>query len=132
VLAVAVLAHAAAAIPKDEGTLCRGLRTSPLPGTHASVGDCWQNSRCCHLLCEEQHGFSDTLVSHPNVPDQLPGRLQRLQPPENRNAGPVNCIRWFGRTLAVTGPRPENYDFETRVIGGSGSPLCSSALRLAR
>ena len=26
------------------------------------------------------------------------------------------------RTLAVTGPPPKNYDFKTRVIGGSGSP----------
>src|SRR5215471_8318710 len=70
VLAVAAVAHAGAAIPKDEGTLCRGLRTSPLPGTHASVGDCWQNSRCCHLLQEEQHNFSDTLLSHPNAKAQ--------------------------------------------------------------
>jgi hypothetical protein len=38
----------------------------------------------------------DDFVSHPNDKDQLPGRLQRLQPPENQNAGPVNCIRWFG------------------------------------
>jgi len=26
-------------------------------------------------------------------------------------------------TTAVTGPPPENHDFKTRVIGGSGSPL---------
>jgi hypothetical protein len=65
-LAVAALAHARAAIPEDEVTLSRGLRTSPLPGTHASVADCWQNNRCCHLLSKEQHSFSDTLVSHPN------------------------------------------------------------------
>jgi hypothetical protein len=37
--------------PEDEGTLSRGLRTPLLPGTHASVGDYWQNSRCYHLLC---------------------------------------------------------------------------------
>jgi hypothetical protein len=36
--------------PEDEDTLSRGLRTPLLPGTHASVGDCWQNSRCYHLL----------------------------------------------------------------------------------
>jgi len=35
---------------RNEDTLSRGLQTSPLPGTHASVGDCWQNSRYCHLL----------------------------------------------------------------------------------
>jgi len=28
-------------------------------------------------------------------------------------------------TTAVTGPPPKDYDFKTRVIGGSGSPLCS-------
>jgi len=28
-------------------------------------------------------------------------------------------------TYAVTGPPPMNYDFKTRVIGGSRSPLCS-------
>jgi hypothetical protein len=27
-------------------------------------------------------------------------------------------------TTAVTGPPPKNYDFKTRVIGGSRSPLC--------
>jgi len=54
--------------------LCRGLRTPPLPGTHASVGDCWQNSRCWHLLNEEQHSFSDTLVSHPNDKLTCPAR----------------------------------------------------------
>ena len=47
-----------------EDTLSRGLRTPPLPATHASVGDCWQNSRCRHLLLEEQHTSRDTFVSH--------------------------------------------------------------------
>jgi hypothetical protein len=28
-------------------------------------------------------------------------------------------------TAAVTGPPPNNYDYKTRVIGGSRSPLCS-------
>jgi hypothetical protein len=32
----------------------------------------------------------------------------------------------FGLTTAVTGPPPKNYDFKTRVIGGSRSPLCSA------
>ncbi len=44
-LAVAASAHAPAAIPRDEVTLSRGLRTPPLPATHAPVGYCWQNSR---------------------------------------------------------------------------------------
>jgi hypothetical protein len=47
-----------------EDPLSRGLRTPPSPATHASVGDCWQNSRCRHLLREEQHTSCDTLVSH--------------------------------------------------------------------
>jgi hypothetical protein len=29
-------------------------------------------------------------------------------------------------TTAVTGPPPQDFDFRTRVIGGSRSPLCSS------
>jgi hypothetical protein len=32
-----------------------------------------------------------------NDKDQLPGRLQRLQATQNEDAGPVNCIRLFGR-----------------------------------
>src|SRR5262245_41267902 len=51
VLAVAIPARAPIATLTDEDTLSRGLRTPPLPATHASVGDCWQNSRCRHLLC---------------------------------------------------------------------------------
>ena len=66
VLAVAISARAPIAILAGEDTLSRGLRTSPLPATHASVGDCWQNSRCRHLLLEEQHISRDTLVSHAN------------------------------------------------------------------
>jgi hypothetical protein len=64
VLAVAASARASTAILTDEDTLSRGLRTPPLPATHASVGDCWQNSRCRHLLLEEQHTSRDTLLSH--------------------------------------------------------------------
>ena len=52
-LAVATSARALVAILSDEDTLSRGLRTPPLPATHAPVGDCWQNSRCHHLLMEE-------------------------------------------------------------------------------
>jgi hypothetical protein len=50
VLAVAISARAPIATLAGEDTLSRGLRTPPLPATHASVGDCWQNSRCRHLL----------------------------------------------------------------------------------
>jgi hypothetical protein len=32
---------------------------------------------------------------------------------------------YFGRTTAVTWPPQKTYDFKTRVIGGSRSPLCS-------
>jgi len=65
VLAVAISARTPIATLAGEDTLSRGLRTPPLPATHASVGDCWQNSRCRHLLMEEQHTSRDTLVSHP-------------------------------------------------------------------
>ena len=71
-LAVAASARAPVAILSDEDTLSRGLRTPPLPATRAPVGDCWQNSRCRHLLMEEQHTSRDTLVSHPNDQDQRP------------------------------------------------------------
>src|SRR3954465_869186 len=50
VLAVAISARALIATLAGEDTLSRGLRTPPSPATHASVGDCWQNSRCRHLL----------------------------------------------------------------------------------
>jgi hypothetical protein len=66
VLAVAISARAPIATLAGEDPLSRGLRTPPLPATHASVGDCWQNSRCRHLLLEEQHTSRDTLVSHAN------------------------------------------------------------------
>jgi hypothetical protein len=29
----------------------------------------------------------------------------------------------YGGTAAVSGPPPKNYDYKSRVIGGSGSPL---------
>ena len=64
VLAVATSARAPVATLAGEDTLSRGLRTPPLPTTHAPVGDCWQNSRCRHLLLEEQHTSRDTFVSH--------------------------------------------------------------------
>ena len=75
--------------------MTRGLHP-PLPGTHASIGDCWQNSGCCHLLYEKQHSFSDTLVLHPIDKDKLPGRLQSRYVSKSRDAGPVNFIGWFG------------------------------------
>ena len=52
VLAVAISARAPIATLAGEDALSRGLRTPPLSATHASVGDCWQNSRCRHLLLE--------------------------------------------------------------------------------
>src|SRR5436305_6009304 len=33
---------------QEEVTLCRELRTSPLPAAHVPVGYCWQHSRSCH------------------------------------------------------------------------------------
>src|SRR3954447_21002160 len=64
VLAVAISARAPIATLTSEDTWSRGLRTPPLPATHASVGDCRQNSRCRHLLPEERYTSRDTLVSH--------------------------------------------------------------------
>ena len=64
VLAVAISARAPIATLAGEDTLSRGPRPPPLLATHASVEDCWQNSRCRHLLLEEQHTSRDTLVSH--------------------------------------------------------------------
>ena len=49
-LAVAVTARAWAALPWEEATLCRELRTAPLPVMHVPVGYCWQNSRCCQSV----------------------------------------------------------------------------------
>ena len=62
-LAVAISARASIATLADEDTLSRGLRTPPLPATHASVGDCWQNSRCRHLLI----GRATHFPRHPRV-----------------------------------------------------------------
>src|SRR5262249_1723787 len=75
VLAVAISARALIPPLSGEDTLPRGLRPPPLPATHASVGDCWQNSRCRHLLREEQHTSRDTLVSH--AMDQKAGISRR-------------------------------------------------------
>src|SRR6185437_14608150 len=85
-LAVATSARAPIAILANEDTLSRGLRTPPLPTTHAPVGDCWQNSRCHHLLMEERHTSRDTLVSHAN--DQA-----HLRPPLG---AAVRCSVSFG------------------------------------
>jgi hypothetical protein len=41
-------------------------------------------------------GICTPFPKRPNAKDQLPGRLQGLQGADNRNAGPVNCIRLFG------------------------------------
>ena len=91
-LAVAASAHALAAILQDEGTLSRGLRTSPLPGMHASVADYWQNNRWCHPLPKEHHSFSDTRVSHPNDPAQMRGRRGALYT-EGQKADPGCVLR---------------------------------------
>src|SRR3954463_3365443 len=82
VLAVRISARPPTAPLAGEDPLSRGLRTPPLPATHASVGDCWQNSRCRHLLREEQHTSRDTLVSHAD--GQKPT---------------VNGDRWFSSAL---------------------------------
>ena len=96
VLAVATSAHASVAIPRDEGTLSRGLRTPPLPGTHASVGDCWQNSKCCHLLIRRATQFP----RHPRVaPNPLQNGLRFLPhpfPAASSASFAVGLPRWGG------------------------------------
>jgi hypothetical protein len=64
VLAVATSARAPIATLAGEDMLSRGFRTPPLPATHASVEDCWQDIRYRRLPLEEQHTSRDTLVSH--------------------------------------------------------------------
>src|SRR5262249_48174508 len=59
----------------------------------------------------------------PNAPDQLPGRLQRLQPIEDQNAGPVNCIRWFGALFRMSLARPlGRTDYSCRLIRTLSQP----------
>src|SRR5262249_881690 len=65
VLAVATSARAPVATPAGEDTLSRGLRTPSLPATHPPVRDCWQNSRCRHLLRK-----SNTLPAIPSCRTQ--------------------------------------------------------------
>jgi len=66
--------------------LCRGLRTSPLPGTHASVGDCWQNSRCCHLLSK-----SNTVSATPSCRTSGKEELLPTPPPLRTARAPFNA-----------------------------------------
>jgi hypothetical protein len=49
-LAVAVTAHALAALPREEATFCRELDTPSSPKTHLPVGYRWQNSGCCQSV----------------------------------------------------------------------------------
>ena len=52
----------------------------------------------------------------PNAPDQLPGRLERLQPTENQNAGPVNCIRLFCALFKMSRGLPRYYQLAFRPV----------------
>src|SRR5262249_19362312 len=97
VLAVAISARAPTAPRAGEDPLSRGLRTPPLPATHAPVGDCWQNSRCRHLLIwEEQHISRDTLVSHANCHAWASGGT-----PAGRTAA---WLPWAGTPRTATHP----------------------------
>src|SRR4051812_19876019 len=93
VLAVAISARAPIATPAGEDPLSPGVCPPPLPATHASVGDCWQNSRCCYVLLEEQHTSRDTLVSHAN------GQKTTLRPDQGGLSGTSGL-----RIEAVTTP----------------------------
>jgi hypothetical protein len=120
VLAVATSAHASVAIPRDEGTLSRGLRTPLLPGTHASVGDCWQNSKCCHLLIRRATQFP----RHPRVaPDPLQAGL-RLLPrplPAIPSATPYGGLTPKGGRRAYHVPRMDHRWFRPRLSAGGAS-----------
>jgi len=62
VLAVTVSAHASAAVLPDVAALSPGLRTPPLPATHAWVGYGWQNNRLYHFF--RYNSYTSSLVSH--------------------------------------------------------------------
>ena len=49
-LAVATSSHASVAALTGAAALSPGLRTSPLPATHAWVGYGWQNNRLYHFF----------------------------------------------------------------------------------
>ena len=71
--------------------MSRGLRTPPLPGTHASVGDCWQNSKCCHLLIRRATQFP----RHPCVaPDPLQNGLGFLPHPSAAVSSATFTVRF--------------------------------------
>jgi hypothetical protein len=90
-LAVAASARAPVAILSDEDTLSRGLRTPPLPATRASVGYCWQNSRCCRPLRGRSTATSTT--SCRTLTPQISG------PPQ---AGPLHRLVQVSRFAAGT------------------------------
>jgi hypothetical protein len=48
------------------------------------------------IAFERDHQLPSQFDPPPNAKDQLPGRLQRLQILDSKNAGPVNCIQSFG------------------------------------
>jgi hypothetical protein len=54
VLAVTASAHASAAALTGVAALSPGLRTPPLPATHAWVGYGWQNNRLYHSFKVQQ------------------------------------------------------------------------------
>jgi hypothetical protein len=124
VLAVAISARAPIATLAGEDTLSRGLRTPPLPATRASVGDCWQNGKCRHLLLEEQHTSRDTLVS----------RAKRQRTDGRHRPSVPLCAICAGRRDVR--PMPTTRFCPVRLTEGlgrclSGAPARSVALRIA-
>lgn len=65
----------------------------------------------------------DTIVISPvkNAEGSNPQRL-RLSGKGSEAGGAIDL------TAPFTGPPPKSYDFTTRVIGGSRSPLCSAVV----
>ena len=80
-LAVAVSAHALAALPREEATLSRGLHTPPLPALPGRI--LLAEQQVLSAFPRPQHSYIGDLVSHPN--DQGSAARRRR----------VRCIAWL-------------------------------------
>lgn len=56
----------------------------------------------------------------------VPGAFSGASVLRSHAAFSVACVTYLKpiATTRLTGPRPKNYDFKPRVVGGSRSPLC--------
>ena len=89
VLAVTASAHASAAALTGVAALSPGLRTPPLPATHAWVGYGWQNSQLYHSFKVQQ------LPEQPRVAPRAVGRpayKSRMTAPETSETWDYSTI----------------------------------------